>query len=115
MKNKIRIYCDLKLRAAQIITLDKNQSHYLVNVMRLKEGDHITVFNSVDGAWDCILVKAHKKAAMLEIERLLQAPESRKSLHLYFAPVKKKKYQPSHNGVPTFNLCATRGMALRTA
>jgi 16S rRNA (uracil1498-N3)-methyltransferase len=39
------------LRASAEIALDKEQAHYLGNVLRLRGGDEILLFNGADGEW----------------------------------------------------------------
>ncbi len=38
-------------RGRHVVELDKDQANYLVNVLRLKDGDSVVLFNGRDGAW----------------------------------------------------------------
>ena len=40
-----RIYYPNKILEASEISLEKKQSHYIKNVMRLKEGSYLSIFN----------------------------------------------------------------------
>jgi len=44
------------LNINQEVELD-NHSHYIINVMRLKEGDELIVFNGLDGDWFSKIIK----------------------------------------------------------
>lgn len=47
----IRLFVASDLSAGQPIGLDRAQTHYLVDVMRLAEGAEVAVFNGRDGEW----------------------------------------------------------------
>ena len=49
MQKKIRIFLSKRLEENKNITLDKKQSHYITNVMRLIRGDNLLLFNGIDG------------------------------------------------------------------
>lgn len=86
-----RLFVDHPLVDGKAIMLDKAQSNYLVNVLRMGEGEALLVFNGRDGEWEAQLSKASKKtAALLLIEKLRdQPPES--TLDYYFAPLKQAR------------------------
>ena len=46
MKPKFRLYFPENLVEGKSIKLEKKQSHYIKNVIRLAEGDKISLFNS---------------------------------------------------------------------
>ena len=54
MKNNIRVYVKEKL-STDLIYLDNKISHYLKNVMRLKTGDKLNIFNETDGEWTVLI------------------------------------------------------------
>ena len=45
-----RLYVDAPLAKGAAVTLDRNQAHYLQNVLRRGDGDSVLVFNGRDGA-----------------------------------------------------------------
>ena len=53
-----RLFVDAPLREGERIALERNQSNYLGNVLRLSAGETILVFNGRDGEW-----QARSKAA----------------------------------------------------
>src|SRR4029453_14177217 len=46
-----RLFVDAPLREGERIALERNQSNYLGNVLRLSAGETILVFNGRDGEW----------------------------------------------------------------
>ena len=68
--SNIRIYINKEITEG-FVTLDKDQSHYIKNVMRLKAGDMFNIFNEDDGEWRVRLeeIKKQHLEKLAEIER----------------------------------------------
>ncbi len=49
-----RLFVDAALAAGETVALERNQSNYLGNVLRLAAGDTILVFNGRDGEWQAV-------------------------------------------------------------
>ena len=62
MSSKIRLYFPKELKANLLSTLSNEQSHYIKNVMRLKPGDTISLFNTINGEWDAKILNHAKKS-----------------------------------------------------
>ena len=88
---KARLYVEEDLAAGASLTLEKNQSHYLVNVLRMGEGEPVLLFNGRDGEWAARIAEPHKKNCVLELERQTRAQELLPDIWLLFAPVKKAR------------------------
>ena len=73
--------------AAVLPTLD--QSRYLTQVMRLKAGDALLVFNGADGEWRCVVAELLKKGVVLKAEEQVRAQTTVPDVHLLIAVVKK--------------------------
>lgn len=79
-------------KAKKILFLDSNQSHYLRNVMRLDNGDHIRVFNGLDGGWLGQIREISKKETRVELsEKIQEQNKHPRPLHLIFSPLKKHR------------------------
>jgi len=66
---KPRLFVDAALAAGETVALERSQSNYLGNVLRLSAGDTILVFNGRDGEWqapDLAYVFAPLKHARLD-------------------------------------------------
>lgn len=82
--------CHLTLSAD--ITLDKDQTHYAHNVMRMKKGHFIRVFNGRDGDWLGQFIQIDKKQAVIRLqESIYPQHDMTHRVHLYFAPIKKNR------------------------
>ena len=64
-KAKVRIYFPKKISLNQTVTITTKQLHYLVNVMRKKKDDTISIFNSVDGEYLAKISQIYKKYIVL--------------------------------------------------
>ena len=63
------------LVSGQRLQLSGNEAHYLLQVLRMKEGDRIGLFNRTDGAFDATLTTREKRSVTLTIgQRLRQLP-----------------------------------------
>lgn len=91
MSNDPRLFLDLPLGDGQAVPLSRDDSHYLINVMRRSEGDGIRLFNGRDGEWQAVVIHAHKKSAVLTCETRNRPQTGVPDLWLLFAPVKRQK------------------------
>ena len=83
-----RLYIEAPLAGGAEVPLDRDQANYLVNVLRLKAGDAVLLFNGQDGEWAAALTGAGKRGAALSVlERRREQPQPG-DLHLLFAPLK---------------------------
>lgn len=88
---KTRLYVEERLTEGTSLTLGKDQSHYIVNVMRMGEGARVALFNGRDGEWAAVIESASKKSAVLAVETRTRAHEPLPDIWLLFAPVKKAR------------------------
>jgi len=83
-----RLYVDAPLAAGGQLALNREQANYLRNVLRLKRGDAIHLFNGHDGEWRARLTGEGKRALGAELGECLRAQPPAPDLHLLFAPLK---------------------------
>ena len=84
-----RLYVAPPLGEGVLVTLDIAQANYLGNVLRLKEGGEVLLFDGVDGEWLATIIEVGKKRMALSVGRQTRPQESVPDLTLAFAPVKK--------------------------
>ncbi len=84
-----RLYVDPPLSAGVAVGLDASQANYLGNVLRLKEGGEVLLFDGVGGEWLARVVEFGKRRMILGVAELTRAQEAVPDLTLAFAPVKK--------------------------
>ncbi len=83
-----RLYVENPLEAGSTLTLAKEQSHYLAQVLRRREGDMVRLFNGMDGEWRAVIAYMGKKEVTLQLEERLRMQVREPDLWLVFAPVK---------------------------
>jgi 16S rRNA (uracil1498-N3)-methyltransferase len=83
-----RLYVDVPLAGAREVVLDRDQANYLLNVLRLKRGDVLLLFNGRDGEWQAHLAGAGKKALIAELGARTREQPHAPDLHFLFAPLK---------------------------
>lgn len=87
-----RLFVEAPLSAGETVHLEKGQAHYLKNVLRLKDGATVALFNGRDGEWRGALALAGKAVtALLEARRRPQ--EEAAGPGLMFAPIKKGRME----------------------
>jgi 16S rRNA (uracil1498-N3)-methyltransferase len=84
---RLHVPTPLALDAAVLPTLD--QSRYLTQVMRLKLGDSLFVFNGVDGEWRCVIAEILKKGVVLRADELIRPQAMGPDVQLLISVVKK--------------------------
>lgn len=88
---KIRLFVEESLAAGETVALGREQSHYLLNVMRLGEGGEVLLFNGRDGEWRAGITAARKRGVELLCEEMTRPQGAPPDLWLLFAPIKKAR------------------------
>ena len=83
-----RLFVDAALGPGGEVPLAREQANYLVNVLRLKPGGDVLVFNGREGEWRAQLAAANKKGATLRIVERTREQTAAPDLHYVFAPLK---------------------------
>jgi 16S rRNA (uracil1498-N3)-methyltransferase len=88
-KSLPRLYVKTPLALGTPVEVDAAQANYLGNVMRLKEGDRLLIFDGNSGEWLAAIAAAGKKWMTLAVTEQTRPQEAVPDLWLAFAPVKK--------------------------
>ena len=88
MEKKIRIFLSETLEENKEIVLDKNQSHYIVNVMRLRINAELLVFNGRDGEFLGKIINQAKKIIKIYLIKKVRKQTQLKDITLAFCPLK---------------------------
>ena len=88
MSSTVRLYFPDKIQSDLSPHLSKEQTHYLKDVMRLKIGDKLSIFNSL-GEWNAIIETYEKKGVKIKIIRKARDKENEKNIWLAFSPIKQ--------------------------
>ena len=84
-----RLFVETSLGPDVRVELDAAQANYLGNVMRMKEGDQLLLFDGSSGEWLAQVAEAGKKRMVLTVSQPTKPQEAVPDLWLAFAPVKK--------------------------
>ena len=89
--SNIRLFFSDALLVNMIDKLNKDQSHYLSKVMRIKENEVFSLFNK-EGEWEAKVLRIYKNTVEFKITKQLRQKEIVKELWLAFSPI-KSNYQ----------------------
>jgi 16S rRNA (uracil1498-N3)-methyltransferase len=84
---KPRLFVDAALVAGETVALERSQSNYLGNVLRLSAGGTILVFNGRDGEWQASIA-GRKRPDSLNIVAQTRPQDRLPDLAYVFAPLK---------------------------
>jgi 16S rRNA (uracil1498-N3)-methyltransferase len=82
-----RLFVDAPLSEGRAVALEREQSNYLGNVLRLSAGDSILVFNGRDGEWRAAIA-GRKRPDSLTIGSRTRSQDRLPDLAYVFAPLK---------------------------
>ena len=83
-----RLFVAQPLTEGGTVSLEAAQANYLINVLRLKAGASVLVFNGHDGEWRNELAAAGKKKAVLNVVERTREQTKGGDLHYLFSPLK---------------------------
>jgi 16S rRNA (uracil1498-N3)-methyltransferase len=86
-----RLFVEAPLGHGAEISLDAAKAHYLTNVLRLKPGDSILLFNGEDGEWRAELFNAGRNSAVVRAEEQTARQHQGPDLHYVFSPLKRAR------------------------
>ena len=88
MPSKVRLYFSEKIQSDLTSHLSKDQMHYVKDVMRLKAGDRLSVFNN-QGEWDATIETYEKNTAVIKILNKTRNKDNQTNIWLAFSPIKQ--------------------------
>ncbi|NVO17168.1 MAG: 16S rRNA (uracil(1498)-N(3))-methyltransferase [Rhodoplanes sp.] len=86
-----RLFVEAPLAAGARVALTAPHLHYLRDVLRLKPGDPVLVFNGADGEWRAALAEEGRRSASLLVEDQIRPQTAARDLHYLFAPLKRAR------------------------
>ena len=88
-KSLPRLFVRKPLAQWDEVHLDGASAHYLANVLRLKVGAEVLLFDGQSGEWLAKIVVAQKSRLRLSVQEKSREPETIPDAWLAFAPVKR--------------------------
>ena len=89
--SNIRLFFAKSLSINLTDKLDKSQSHYVSKVMRVKENEVFSLFNS-SGEWEAKILNISKNIVEFNVKKQLRNKENIKELWLAFSPIKSNYF-----------------------
>lgn len=116
-----RLYIDAELTPGRAVELPEDQAHYLRQVMRLKRGDAVMLFNGRGGEYPAHVTALERRLAICEpvsfeaVERELPC-----RIHIVQAANRSEKIETvlqkcTELGAASFQICASERAAFRLA
>ncbi len=88
MSSIVRLYFPDKIQSDLSSHLTNEQTHYLKDVMRLKIGDKLSIFNNL-GEWNALIISYEKNGAKIKIMEKVREKSIEKNIWLAFSPIKQ--------------------------
>ena len=88
MTTKVRLYFSNKIQSDLVSHLTQEQSHYVKDVMRLKKGDYLSVFNE-KGEWNASIEDYEKEGVRIKVLKKARDKGNEKNIWLAFSPIKQ--------------------------
>ncbi|MFL2813713.1 MAG: RsmE family RNA methyltransferase [Candidatus Puniceispirillales bacterium] len=87
----IRIFLSISLKKAEVFTIIEKQAHYLINVMRVKVGSIILVFNGYEGEYKVEIINKKNNIISCKVIEKVRVQYYEPELNLIFSLVKKDR------------------------
>ena len=85
--SRVRLYIETKISKSIGIKISKDQNHYLKNVMKIRKGEVILIFNSISGEWSA----EYGNGRLTAINCLRQKEQLGLDIWVCFSLIKPKK------------------------
>ncbi len=92
-RNAPRLFVEDRLAAGGTLSLDGPRAHYLLNVMRLKTGVPVLLFNGRDGEWSARITEAARDTCRLAVEERTRAQDQSADVWLLPSPIKRGPFE----------------------
>jgi 16S rRNA (uracil1498-N3)-methyltransferase len=86
-----RLHFDQRLAAELSVNISGDRAHYLRNVLRLREGAEVRLFNAGDGEWLTQVAAARRHEVELRVAHRVRAPAEEAGPLLAFAPIRRNR------------------------
>jgi 16S rRNA (uracil1498-N3)-methyltransferase len=87
-----RLFVDEDLAPGAKVTPDGDQTHYLLKVMRVTEGDSVILCSDIAGEWATTVLEAGRRTIVLRVEQQLRGPETVPDFTLCAALLKRDRF-----------------------
>ena len=88
----VRLFVDQPLSPGLALTIGGGQAHYLLNVMRLKPGATLRLFDDRTGEYNACVTIVGRRDLLLDVLEVTKLRELVPDLHLATAPIRRARY-----------------------
>ncbi|UVO54954.1 16S rRNA (uracil(1498)-N(3))-methyltransferase [Sphingomonas sp. SUN039] len=92
LQSAVRLFVETPLSQGAVLTIGGPQAHYLLNVMRMKVGTVLKLFDDATGEWAAEVVATAKRDITLAVTTLLRPREPVPDLWLGAAPIRRARF-----------------------
>ena len=90
-KSKTRLYISKTISSNLIIHIKSKQHHFLKNVLRVKIGDNINLFDNATGEWISKVITVNRNNTVLQVLKNIKKMISLNDVWLLFSPIKQSR------------------------
>lgn len=83
-----RLFVEAALAAGASVDISDAQANYLLNVLRMKAGAQLLLFNGLDGEWRAEITAVRKRGCVLTVREQTRLQTSGPDIQYLFAPLK---------------------------
>lgn len=88
---RARLHCDAPLSAGVPVELGEARAHYLRNVLRMRPGDALCLFNAAHGEWEARIEALARSSCRAVPVSALRPPAAEDGPWFCFAPIKRTR------------------------
>ena len=70
-----RLFIKTELKEKSLINLSVSNTHYISNVLRIREKQKLSIFNGFQGEWEGIVKSLNKKKGLILIDKQIKKQE----------------------------------------
>ena len=83
-----RLFIKTEIKEQSLINLSLMNSHYISNVLRIREKQKLSIFNGKQGEWEGIITYLNNKKCSVLIEKQIKKQEKEDILNIIYTPIK---------------------------
>ena len=88
-----RLFVDHPLEGGQTVEIADERAHYLRNVLRLRPGNEVDLFNAESGEWRAVMAGIERRRIYLDIGERRRGPGREPGPTLLFAPIRRNRLE----------------------
>ena len=83
-----RLFIKTELKEKSLINLSVSNTHYISNVLRIREKQKLSIFNGFQGEWEGIIKNLNKKKSLILIDKQIKKQEEENLINIIYVPIK---------------------------